>query len=82
MPKNPTRLKDHIETHIEGLSFSCDICGESFDTKFARYFGANYFDEKNRANTTIPMAKEEVAANFQFARLPSLVPLRTYQPIF
>jgi len=26
-------LKDHIETHLEGLSFSCDICDKSYSSR-------------------------------------------------
>ena len=33
LPKNPTRLKDHVETHIEGLSFSCDNCDKSYSSR-------------------------------------------------
>merc|ERR1712243_492125 len=31
--KRGSNLKEHIEIHIEGLSFSCDICGNNSGTR-------------------------------------------------
>ena len=31
--KVATNLRSHIETHIEGLSFSCQTCGKPFKTR-------------------------------------------------
>merc|ERR1712098_735178 len=29
-------MKNHIETHLEGISYSCRICGKEFRTGIAR----------------------------------------------
>ena len=31
--RNPGHLKEHCESHIEGLSIPCDVCGKYFSTK-------------------------------------------------
>ena len=28
-----SNMKNHIETHIEGLSYSCQLCGKTFRSK-------------------------------------------------
>ena len=32
---NLTHLKNHIETHLEGLSFPCQLCGKTFRSRNA-----------------------------------------------
>ena len=31
--KRSDHLRDHIETHLEGLSFSCNICDKSYSSR-------------------------------------------------
>ena len=31
--KNPGHTREHVETHIEGLSFSCSYCGKEFRSR-------------------------------------------------
>jgi len=31
--KKTTNIKNHIETHLEGISFSCSICGKQYRTR-------------------------------------------------
>ena len=28
-----TNMKNHVETHVEGLSYSCQLCGKNFRSK-------------------------------------------------
>jgi len=36
--KRKDNLKEHIETHFESLSFSCQLCGKEFRTRIAQRF--------------------------------------------
>ena len=31
--KNISHMKNHIETHLEGISFSCSVCGKQFRSR-------------------------------------------------
>ena len=31
--RNISHIKDHVETHIEGISFSCNLCDKSYKTR-------------------------------------------------
>ena len=45
--KSKSNLKKHIETHIEGLSFPCQLCGMSFNNRNSLYHHNSSFHKSS-----------------------------------